>query len=236
MLVTKTVKQVFSFIAMFLVITTVLVTGADESDESEDDVKIAAVDVYDFTMSLRIPRIYNNERSLGSRKYQRQRIVGEMRICYDATGSLVKVLFANMVNKTHRLSSGALLTYPNTRLDTLIYPRFNAIGSNKTGKFDVASVCFYLAAEPSYNVGEFSEDNALYVMLSGRGKFHPNKKYLKSVSGKAAGILGCGCMAYGHVSPTRKIGYWGATDVVDDVAAVDGTWSIKFNSEKSSKR
>lgn len=155
---------------------------------------------------------------------------------YDASGALVDVQFTNMVNKTHRLSSGALLTYPNARLDTLIYPRFNAIGSNRTGKFDVASVCFYLAAEPSYNVGEFDEDNALYVVLSGRGKFHSGKKYLKSVSGKAAGTLGCGCMAYGHKSPTRRIGYWGPTDEVDDVAAVDGTWSVKFNSRKNRRR
>lgn len=187
-------------------------------------------------MSLLVPRIYDNNQSLGSRKYQQQRVAGEMWMQYDSDGTLVNVLFTNMVNKTHRLLNGKLLTYPTTQLDELVYPRFNAIGSNRTGKFKVASVCFYLVAEPSYNIGELDEDNALYVMLAGRGTFHSSKRYLKVVTGKVAGTLGCGCMAYGHTSPTRRIGYWGATDVVDDVAAVDGTWSMRFNSSKSSKR
>ena len=55
-----------------------------------------------------------------------------------------------------------------------------------------------------------------------------SKKQLKTLSGYAAGTIGCGCMAYGHVSPTRMLGFWGATDIVDDVAAVHGTWTAKL--------
>ena len=172
--------------------------------------------------------MYDNAKSLGRRVYQTQRITGEMLIRYDMAGELVDIAFAGMTNRTHRLSDGRLLTYPDTRLGDVVYPRFNAIGNNKTGKFDTASVCFYFEAEPSYNMGEFDEDNALYVMASGRGVFHPSKKYLRRASGRAAGTFGCGCGAYGDVSPTRRIGKNGATDVVDDVAAVDGTWSIVF--------
>ena len=69
-------------------------------------------------------------------------------------------------------------------------------------------------------------------MVSGKGGFHQKFKCLKAAAGKVAGTLGCGCTAYGHVSPTRKIGYWGPTDDVDDVAAVDGTWSIRLKSRR----
>ena len=74
-----------------------------------------------------------------------------------------------LVNR--KLSNGKYVSYGRTALDKLIWPRFNAIGSNKTGKFKTASICFYIAAEPSYNIGEFDEDNALYVMLAGKGTF-----------------------------------------------------------------
>ena len=198
--------------------------------------KVAATDVYDLKMTLHVPRIYDNNKSLGKRKYQTQRVQGQMLMQYDCRGELLDVKFTNMVNKTHKLSNGKRLTYPRVQLGDAVLPRFNAIGSNKTGKFTTASICFFLVAEPSYNIGKLDEDNALYVTLAGRGNFHPCKKYLKYVKGKVAGTLGCGCMAYGHVSPTRQIGYCGATDVVDDVAAVDGTWSMKFNAKKSSRR
>lgn len=51
--------------------------------------------------------------------------------------------------------------------------------------------------------------------------------YFRTIGGMrgfAAGTLGCGCKAYGHVSPTRQAGWNGATDKVDDVAAVSGQW------------
>lgn len=179
-------------------------------------------------MKLYVPRIYGNEQSLGRRDYQRQRVQGIMNLHYAEDGSLVDVTFDNMVNLTHRMSNGQFVTYPNTELDDRVFPKFNAVGDNKTGKFKKASVCFYLAAEPVFNVGDFTEDNALYVMVAGRGRFHSKYGCLRYVSGKVAGALGCGCVAYGHVSPTRKIGFYGPTDDVDDVAAVEGTWTAKL--------
>lgn len=203
------------------------VTTAQSYDvDKEEAVKIAATETYTFKMSLNVPRIYNNTCSLGSRKYQRQTVAGKMKMCYDKNGNLVDVKFVSLVNKTHKLSNGKNVTY-TTFLDDVMFPRFNAIGSNKTKKFNVASVCFSIAAEPSYNIGEMDEDNGLYLVLSGKGKLAANGQ-LKTLSGYAAGTIGCGCKAYGHVSPTRKIGFYGATDQVDDVAAVYGSWSAKF--------
>ena len=201
-------------------------------DYEEPQVEVAAIDTYKFNMRLAVPRIYDNNQSLGSRKYQSQTIKGEMLLMYGKDAKLVDVQFTNMVNKTHKLSNGKNVTYDRTYIDTYVWPRFNAIGSNKTGKFKTASICFYLAAEPSYNIGEFDEDNALYVMLAGKGTFHSKQLHLKSASGKVAGTLGCGCMAYGHKSPTRKITFYGPGKEVDDVAAVFGTWSIKYSKTK----
>ena len=200
---------------------------------SDDDydipaAQIVATDVYRFRMRLHIPRIYDNNQSRGYRKYQTQTVQGEAYLSYDKDGTLVDVTFGQMVNKTQKLSNGGALTYPNTQLNTLIYPRFNAIGSNKTGKFKTASICFYLAAEPNYNKGGFDEDNALYVQLAGKGTLDSKKKHLKKANGNVAGTLGCGCMAYGHKSPTRKITFYGPGDEVDDVAAVFGNWHLTY--------
>ena len=126
------------------------------------------------------------------------------------------------------------MTYPNSELDTRVYPRFNAVGNNRTGRFKTASICFFLAAEPSYNIGEFTEDNALYVMLSGTGRFHSRKKCLNRASGYASGFIGCGCAEYGHVSPTRRIGWAGPTGQVDDVAAVFGKWTLRLAGRQGS--
>lgn len=193
--------------------------------DEDEQVKIAAVESYTFKMHLKVPRIYNNNQSLGSRKYQTQMVVGIMQLCYQSDGRLVDVRFKDLVNKTHKLSNGKNVTY-QTMLDSIMFPRFNAIGSNKTKKFNVASVCFSIAAEPNYNIGQMDEDNGLYLVLSGKGSI--SKSQLKTLSGYAAGTIGCGCMAYGHVSPTRKIGFCGATEDVDDVASVYGSWCAKL--------
>ena len=91
-----------------------------------------------------------------------------MLLCYGSDGRLVDVQFKDFVNRTHKLSNGKNVEY-DAKLAWTPYPRFNAIGSNKTGKFTTASVCFGLEAEPSYNIGEMDEDNGLYVTLSGKG-------------------------------------------------------------------
>ena len=83
-----------------------------------------------------------------------------------------------------------------------------------------------MIAEPSYNIGEIDEDTSLYIMMSGKGNINASGKIL-AASGYASGTMGCGCNAYGHKSPTRKIGKYGATDFVDDVASVYGHWRLK---------
>lgn len=130
-----------------------------------------------------------------------------------------------MVNRTHKMANGSYVTYDSTRLGDFT-ACFNAIGSNATGLFKTSSICFGLDAEPSYSIGEFDEDNALYIVLSGKGSFLPNGM-LKSAKGNAAGTLGCGCGAYGHLSPTRKISHFGPSSEADDIAAVFGIWMMK---------
>lgn len=195
--------------------------------EDKQEVQIAGKQLYTFTMSLHIPKIYNNTSSLGYRKYQTQKIVGQMQLCYDADGSLVDVQFYNLVNKTHKLSNGKNVTY-KTVLDSVVYPRFTAIGNNKSGKFKTATVAFAIAAEPSYNIGLFDEDTSLYLTLAGKGTIGKNGLMTKA-TGYAAGTLGCGCKAYGHISPTRSLDWNGVSSEVVDVAAAYGTWKIKYD-------
>ena len=203
-----------------------LVAGIAAYDAQDE---VWAQDVYDIKMHIYVPRIYDNNQSLGYRKYQSQSVQGEMLMQYNVYGQLIDVKFTNMVNRTHKMANGKNVTY-NAFLDyDKQWPKFNAIGSNKTLKFKTASICFAMAAEPSYNIGEFDEDNALYIMCAGKGTFHSKDKVLKYATGYLAGTLGCGCMAYGHTSPTRKIGYFGPIeDQVDDVAAVYGRWTVRY--------
>lgn len=153
---------------------------------------------------------------------------------YDDFGNITNVTFRNFINKTHVMSTGAHVSY-KTYLDYTQYPRFNAIGSNKTGLFTTPSVCFKIAAEPSYSIGELDEDNALYITLSGFGKTDKKRRYVRYISGNVSGTLGCGCTAYGHLSPTRLLGMYGWTDESDDVAGVHGTWKMQINKKKSGR-
>ena len=194
-----------------------------------------AKDVFDVTLSLNVPRVYQNEQSQGYRKIQRQTVKGEMTWEYGADGRISDVRFSGFVNRTHVMSNGRNVTY-DVDIDRLVStPRFNLIGSNKTGVFKTPSVSFFLVMEPSYNIGALDEDNALYVMLSGKGTTAVQGN-VKTLTGNVAGTIGCGCTAYGHKSPTRVIGEFGATDNVDDVAAVYGTWKAVFNRKKSDPR
>ena len=150
-----------------------------------------------------------------------------MLVGFGKDGKVACYSFEDFVNKTHKLSSGKNVTYRVELNEDMCYPKFNAIGSNKTSSFKTASICFAVGAEPSYNIGEYDEDTSLFVIIAGKGKVHKND-YVPTASGYVAGSLGCGCMAYEHVSPTRKLGINGPTDEVSDVAAVHGTWSMKF--------
>ena len=190
----------------------------------------AIVDEYTFTMFVQVPRIYDNMHSLGSRKYQYQRLKGTLNLTWEAGEVRPTVTIVGLTNITHRIN-GACISYKTTIDEgTFVYPRFNVIGNNRTGIFKTGSVVFYVDADPSYNIGEDMEDNSLLLTLSGRSttKVVNGRMVFNAVRGYAAGTLGCGCKAYGHTSPTRVMGVEGPTDYVDDVAAVFGSWNMRY--------
>ena len=184
----------------------------------------AIVDSYDFTMRLNVPRIYDNMQSKGYRKYQPQTLKGTLLLIYpDSSEPIVKV--NGLRNLTHRIG-GKMVTY-----ECYEWPYDDnavltvGIGSNKTGKFNQGGAAFSFVAEPSYNIGDIDEDNTLMLELSGHGILR--KDVLKTLKGVVRGRIGCGCMAYGHISPTRLfLGY--LTTIVWDVAPLDGTFTAKF--------
>ena len=173
----------------------------------------AATAVYDLTMWLKVPRVYDNANSRGKRKYQAQKIVGTL---YVETDCETEPTFcvSGLRNKTHKVG-GACVTYTTTVEGT---PFWHAVGSNATGKFKTASVRIDLDAEPSYNIGDPDEpDNTLLVTLAGSGT-------AKRIHGYVSGQIGCGCTAYGHLSPTRIM--W--TNTPTDIAAVYGRFTAKL--------
>ena len=209
-----------------------LVTALLMPITSRADTVECTVDEYKFTMYVYVPRIYDNNLSLGYRKYQRQKITGYLQIAYPNDGSRPTILVEDLVNKTHKLSNKANITYKCKVDSGVMYPRVNLIGNNKTCKFLTGAVNFYLDAEPSYNKGEDDEDNSLLITLAGRGytKSVKNGRRMYRISGNLAGTLGCGCYAYGHTSPTRVAAWRGPSCIVDDVAAVWGSWAATYKS------
>jgi len=188
------------------------------------------VDEYSLVMKLQVPRIYDNTESLGKRKYQVQRLEGTLYIAYADGEEMPQVMVSNLVNKTHKIG-GKGIRYSCTVDEGCTVPRVNLIGSNRTGVFNVPTMSFGLDAEPDYNVGEDDEDNSLIVNLAGKGATSTDgcgNRRIRIVKGYVAGTMGCGCRAYGHVSPTRVADACGASDLVDDVAAVFGVWYAKF--------
>ena len=115
---------------------------------------------------------------------------------------------------------------------------------------------FYVDAEPSYNKGEDNEDNSLLCTFAGKGtckkrtvKAWQSYTYtdskgkkrtaqrlvtlgkfdiINTMKGYNAGTLGCGCTAYGHISPTRKAAALAPSCTVDDVASTFGIWSATY--------
>lgn len=190
----------------------------------------AIVDEYKFTMHVYVPRIYDNTASLGYRKYKQQTVNGTLRLTYESGTVRPTITVTNLVNKSHKIN-GCNITYTTT-VDSgdYVYPRVNVIGNNKTGVFKTGTIVFHMDANPSYNIGEDVEDNSLLVTLAGRTttKVVNCRRVIGTGRGNLAGTLGCGCTAYGHVSPTRVLGVEGPTDEVDDVASVWGTWSMRY--------
>lgn len=165
--------------------------------------------VYDVTMHLRVPAIVDNTQSLGRRVYKVQLLKGQMTV--KDTGWEPDVTFTALENRSHKVSR-KYVSY-DVVVDKV---GWHAVGNNRTGNFRKASVFLSLEATPSYALAD-GEDNTLILTLAGRGTTD------RSISGYAAGQLGCGCYAYGHISPTRIYG----TDNVVDTAAVYGTWRAR---------
>ena len=185
------------------------------------------VDTYQLKMSLKIPQVYDNFQSLGYRKYKTQKFKGIVYVQYDADQTSFE--FGTLTNLTHKLSTGKQITYDVSHSD---YPRWNYIGSNKTKKFKLPTTLISFEAYPNYALSDIvTDDNSLYLQLAGYGissKTGP-RQLPKRLKGYATGSLGCGCAEYGHISPTRLIGYYGPLlDHVDDVAPVLGTWQMKY--------
>ena len=170
----------------------------------------ALTDVYRFRMLLHVPRVYDNMQSAGYRKFQIQRIEGELRVTR-AKGAEPDVEITGLRNRTHKVG-GACVTYETT-VDGVVW---HVIGNNWTGKFNVPSVKFEIDADPSYNVGADEPDNTLILTCAGKGAGSA-----RHLHGYASGQIGCGCYAYGHRSPTRLF-YDLCTTV--DTASVWGTW------------
>ena len=212
-------KKAFSF----LLLTAALVSGFCSFGKT--------IDTYSFKMNLRIPRIYDNMASRGYRKLQPQYLVGELQFIYRDDGE-IQVKVKNLVNKTHRINgipiSYVCYDYPYDYHSPLVV----GIGSNKTGKFKQGGATFSFQADPSYNIGKVDEDNTLLLELSGYGTLRGD--VLKSLKGSVKGQIGCGCMAYGHISPTRLFLGW-LTNFVWDVAPLYGTFNAHFTGRRYEK-
>jgi len=165
--------------------------------------------VYDVTMHLRVPAIVDNMQSLGRRVYKTQLLKGQMTV--KDTDREPDVTFTTLENRSHKV--GLRYVSYDVGVDKV---GWHAVGDNRTGVFRKASVFLSVEATPSYALAD-GEDNTLILTLAGCGATD------RAISGYATGQLGCGCYAYGHVSPTRIYG----TCTVVDTAAVWGTWRAR---------
>ena len=171
--------------------------------------------VYKLTMALYVPRVYDNTRSLGYRKNQLQKITGYVTVDKDIGSEDTEPFIRtwHLVNKTHKVQKQNV-TYHDAYADDVMW---RYIGSNKTGVFKNTQVKFSLDLDPSYNIGDDEPDNTLVIQLSGIGSSET------MISGSVTGQIGCGCMAYGHVSPTRDMcGY------VRDITPLYGRFTMRL--------
>ena len=209
------------------IINTAYATDADEGDDSST---VVAIDTYSFCLNLKVPQVLDNTKSLGYRKYQTQRINGDMYIKWLDDGSFA-IEFGNLKNSRFKVN-GSYVTYKGYEDKNVVYTRYNYIGSNKMDDFKTPCLCFYLELEPSYAKGGNTEDNSFYVLLAGTGSSKFNEKsesrIATNIHGYAAGTQGCGCSAYSHKSPTRNATIVGPMDGVSDVVATFGSWSAKW--------
>ena len=213
------------------VIGTCNLCAVDSVSNIEKEASILEIDVYTITLILRVPQVKDNTTSNGYRKYQNQRIKGNMYVKWMSDGTY-QLDFGNLENHTFKVG-GYRVRYKGYEDSNVVYPRFNYIGSNKTDKFKTPCLCFYLELEPSYAIGGNNEDNSFYILVAGSGssvfKNQDGYRVAKTFSGYVTGTQGCGCSAYSHKSPTRSAGIDGPTDRVDDVVATYGRWKAKWD-------
>ena len=177
--------------------------------------------LYKVTMRLYVPRVYDNMQSLGYRKYQWQNITGYLTVDKNlateeyeqAVKSEPTITASGFTNQTHKVNK-VKVSYDNTEADSVMW---RYIGSNKTGIFKRAGVKFSLDLDPSYNIGADEPDNTLIVDLSGQGGSE------KVIKGLVTGQIGCGCKAYGHVSPTRDV-----SGNVRDITPLFGIFTMRL--------
>jgi hypothetical protein len=189
---------------------------------------IVAEDIYTFKLSLKVPQVLDNSNSKGVRKVQSQAIKGYFHVLWHEDGNCT--FDTSGLYNTKFKVGGRNVTYKGYAGDGIIYPYFNYIGSNLSGKFKTPCLATSLVLEPSYAIDSVNEDNSFYLVLSGFGSSSDKNGYrvAKSIKGKASGTQGCGCMAYGHKSPTRKAGINGPLSEVSDIVATHGTWTMKW--------
>ena len=200
---------------------------------------VIVTDVYDIRMTVAVPRVYDNMSSMGYRRNQSQKIDGKLMVEYSTSGE-PHVYLKGVRNRTH-LVGGETVAYEDSECEDV---RWHYIGSNKTAKFSKPSVSFSVYLWPNYNVSnDIVDDNSMVLYFSGDGSSSTSARYrgssavqtIVSLKGKVVGTLGCGCADYGHISPTRIAGPYGPTDQVVDVAAVQGTWTARFNQKESGR-
>jgi hypothetical protein len=173
----------------------------------------ADIIAYRVKMTLKVPRVYKNTTSQGYRKIQTQKIVGYVVVDKnDLESGEPQIKAYGFVNNTHKVG-GLKVTYADTAAMDVMW---RYIGNNRTGVFRNTNVRFFLDLNPSYNIGEDEPDNTLLITLAGRGL---SEKHIK---GNVTGQLGCGCYAYGHVSPTRTV-----EGKVSDITPLSGTFTMK---------
>ena len=173
-------------------------------------------EVYSLRMYLKVPQVLNNSLSTGRRVYTKQRLEGEMHVTY--AGDSVNIAVLGLVNKNFQVVGKNVEYQVYTDMTC-----WNLIGNNRTDTFRKPSVCFSMEAQPSYVWSwEPDSDNSFVLTLSGLGTSY------RILHGYVSGTQGCGCTAYGHKSPTRRMGPCGRPMHVSDVAATLGTWRAKL--------
>lgn len=173
-----------------------------------------AVTRYELAMYMYIPRVFDNTESKGRRKIQRQVIRGYVEVRDPGEDGIEPdISVTGLTNKTH-LVGGKNVTYKCNVIEGETMWRY--IGNNATNVFTRPCVKLSVDCDPSYNIGADEPDNALIIQLSGTGASD------NRITGNVTGQIGCGCHAYGHVSPTRT-----RYGEVDDRVPTYGRFAMK---------